>query len=69
MTRRRAQHHASRARVVSEAFDCGDDPFNGKIRVVSGVPRDVYAYRLDILDCLGCPDDPDHRRRRRFASA
>ena len=29
----------------------------------------VSAYRLDILECLGCPDAPGHRRSRRFASA
>jgi hypothetical protein len=36
---------------------------------VSGVPRDMGAYRLDVLDCLRRPNDLGHRRSRRFASA
>lgn len=42
--------------------------FHDEVRVVGGVPGNVCVYRLDILDCLGCPDDPGHRRSRRFAS-
>jgi hypothetical protein len=36
---------------------------------VSGVTGDMGAYRLDVLDRLRCPEDPGHRRSRRFASA
>jgi hypothetical protein len=57
------------ARVVLESFHGGDQPFNDKVGVLDGVAGDMCAYRLDVLDCLRCPDDLGHRRSRRFASA
>jgi len=63
------RHDTSRARVVLEPLHSGDDPFDDKVGIVSGVTGDMGAYRLDVLDCLGCPEDPGHRRSRRFASA
>ena len=54
--------------MILESLDGGNDPFDDKDGVVSGVAGDMRAYRLDILDCLRCPDDLGHRRSRRFAS-
>ena len=62
-------HDPSRTRVVLELLDDGDDPFDDKVAIVSRVTGDMGAYRLDVLDCLRCPEDPGHRRSRHFASA
>ena len=62
------RYDTPRARVILESLDGGNDPFDDKDGVVSGVAGDMRAYRLDILDCLRCPDDLGHRRSRRFAS-
>jgi len=59
----------SRARVVLEPFHRGDEPFNDESGVVSRVAGDMRTYRLDVEDCLRCPDGLGHRRSRRFASA
>ena len=61
-------YDTSRARVVLKPFHGGDDPFDDKVGIVSRVTGDMGAYRLDVLDCLRCPEDPGHRRSRRFAS-
>ena len=63
------RHDTSRTRVVLKPLHRGDDPFDDKVGITSGVTGDVGAYRLDVLDCLRCPEDPGHRRSRRFASA
>jgi len=63
------RHDTSRAGVVHESFYSSDDPVDDKIGVVSGVAGNVGAYCLDVLYCLGCPDDLGHRSSRRFASA
>ena len=63
------RHDTSRTRVVLEPLHGGDDPFDDKVGIVGGVTGDMDAYRLDVLDCLRCPEDPGHRRSRRFASA
>jgi hypothetical protein len=55
--------------LVLEPLHGGDDPFGDKVGITSGVTGDMGAYRLDVLDCLRCPEDPGHRRSRRFASA
>src|SRR5262245_56559907 len=52
------RYDPSRARVTLEPFDDGDDPFNDKIGIPSGVTGDMGAYRLDVLDCLGRPENP-----------
>ena len=63
------RYDASRARVVLEPFHGGDEPFNDECGIASGVAGDMRTYRLDVEDCLRCPDDLGHRRSRRFASA
>lgn len=62
-------HDTSRARMILEPLHGGDDSFHDKVGIVSGVTGDMGAYRLDVLDSLRCPEDPGHRRSRRFASA
>jgi hypothetical protein len=54
--------------VVLKPFHDGDNPFDDEVGIVSRVAGDMSAYRLDVLDCLRCPEDPGHRRSRRFAS-
>jgi len=63
------RHHTSRTRMVPEPLHGRDDPFDHKFGIVSGVTGDMGPYRFDVLDCLRRPDDPGHRRSRRFASA
>ncbi len=63
------RNDTSRTRMVLEPLHGGDDPFGDKVGIMSGVTGDMGAYRLDVLDCLRCPEDPGHRRSRRFASA
>ena len=63
------RNDTSRTRMVLEPLHGGDDPFGDKVGITSGVTGDMGAYRLDVLDCLRCPEDPGHRRSRRFASA
>jgi len=60
---------AARPRVILQAFHRGDQSLDDKVGVVCGVAGDMRAYRLNVLDRLGCPNDPRHRRSRRFASA
>jgi hypothetical protein len=62
-------YDTSRARVILEPFNSRDEPFNDEIGIVSRVAGDMRAYRLDVMDCLRCPDDLGHRSSRRFASA
>ena len=62
------RYDTSRTRMVLEPLHGSHDPFDDKVGVVSGVAGDMNAYRLNVLDCLGCPEDPGHRRSRRFAS-
>jgi len=63
------RNDTSRTRMVLEPLHGGDDPFGDKVGITSVVTGDMGAYRLDVLDCLRCPEDPGHRRSRRFASA
>jgi len=63
------RHDTSRTRVVLKPLHRGDDPFNDKVGIVRRVTRDMGADRVDVMDCLRCPEDPGHRRSRRFASA
>ncbi len=63
------RYDAPRPRVVLQAFHRRDQPLDDKVSIVSGVPRDMGAYRLDVLDRLRRPNDLGHRRSRRFASA
>jgi len=63
------RHNTSRTRMVLEPLHGGDDSFGDKVGIMSGVTGDMGTYRLDVLDCLRCPEDPGHRRIRRFASA
>jgi hypothetical protein len=62
------RYDTSRAWVVLKPFHDGDNPFDDEVGIVSRVAGDMSAYRLDVLDCLRCPEDPGHRRSRRFAS-
>src|SRR5206468_11926270 len=63
------RHHPSGARVLLKSAHRGNDPFNDEVGVASRVACNIRADRLDVLDRLGSPDDPDHRRSRRFTSA
>jgi hypothetical protein len=63
------RHHPSGARVLLKSAHRGNDPFNDEVGVASRVACNLRADRLDVLDRLGSPDDPDHRRSRRFTSA
>lgn len=63
------RHDTPRTRVVLKPLHGGDDSFDDKSGIASGVTGDMGAYRLDVLNCLRRPDDLGHRRSRRFASA
>jgi hypothetical protein len=62
-------HDAARTRVVFKSLHGGDDSSDNKVSIVRGITGDLGAYRLDVLDCLRCPENLGHRRSRRFASA
>ena len=49
--------------------ELGDLTRFDEVGVASRVACNIRADRLDVLDRLGSPDDPDHRRSRRFTSA
>ena len=63
------RHDPSRTRMFLEPLHREDDSFDDKVGIVRGVTGDMGAYGLDVLDCLRCPEEPGHRRSRRFASA
>src|SRR5437762_14379532 len=57
------RHDTSRTRVVLKPVHRGDDPFDDKVGIASGVTGDVGAYRLDVLHCLCCHGALGTRRR------